>query len=67
MELHPDDACALDLTEGALVRVSLDGRELVLPLRIEADLPPGLATLPVGLPELTGLDLPAAVALKGEP
>jgi len=66
-ELHPDAARALGLVEGALVRVKLERRELVLPLHLEPDLPSGLVTLPVGLPDLAGLDLPAAVTLKGEP
>lgn len=65
-ELHPDDARTLGVAEGALVRVNLNGRELVLPLRIEAGMAPGLITLPVSLPELTGLDLPAAAVVNGE-
>ncbi|MBI4626750.1 MAG: NADH-quinone oxidoreductase subunit NuoG [Verrucomicrobia bacterium] len=66
-EMNPDDARALPVQEGGLVRVTIDGRDLVLPVRLEAGLPRGLLSIPVGLPDLPGLDLPAAAAVKGVP
>jgi len=41
--LHPDDAAALGLTDGALVRLSNEQGEIVLPLHVAARTPKGVA------------------------
>ncbi len=56
--LSPEDAALLGLDEGDLMVLKLD-RSYELPLRIIPGLAQGVAGLPVGLPGLKGIDLPA--------
>ncbi len=57
--LRPEDAAALRAREGRWLVVRTDTARRVLPLRVMADLPPGCAGLPVGLPGLDGMPVPA--------
>jgi NADH-quinone oxidoreductase subunit G len=57
--LNPDDAASLAVTEGDVVEVRLDGWRRRLPVAFSPALPRGVAALPVGLPGLAGLALPA--------
>ncbi|HEY0944825.1 MAG TPA: NADH-quinone oxidoreductase subunit NuoG [Opitutaceae bacterium] len=66
-ELHPATAKTLSLSEGTLVHLELAGRTVVLPVRLDENLPPGLVTLPAGLPDLPWLELPATAHAKGLP
>ena len=49
VRVHPDDAAARGLADGDTVRVYNDQGELEIGLRIDADLRPGVATIPKGL------------------
>ncbi|MPY96280.1 MAG: molybdopterin-dependent oxidoreductase [Acidimicrobiia bacterium] len=48
LHLHPEDAAARGIAEGGRVRVWNDLGELELEARLDADLRPGVATLPKG-------------------
>ena len=48
-----------DLAEGTEVEVSCASGTFRLPVRVEADLPPGVACLSAGIAPLTGVTLPA--------
>ena len=52
--LHPDDAAALGLSEGALVRLSNEQGEIVMPLHVAPRTPRGVALAVKGAwPKLT--------------
>lgn len=55
--VHPDDARRLDLADDVLVRVASDAGEIELPVRVDADLMPGVvaATHGWGHGEATGM------------
>ncbi len=53
--LNPRDAQALSVAEGESAQVDLNGTRLDLPVRHRPELPPGVAGLPAGLPELAGV------------
>lgn len=59
--LHPNDASKLGLNEGKQVSLQSQGLILTLPLRLSAQLSPGLVGLPVGMPGippyLSGADI----------
>jgi NADH-quinone oxidoreductase subunit G len=57
--LNPADAEALGLRPDGDAELHLGRRVWRLPLKLDAELQPGVAGLPVGLPGLPGLDLPA--------
>lgn len=57
--LNPDDALGLQLTAGQNASVKLASTEYQLPVRIEHDLPRGVAGAPVGRAPLEGIQLPA--------
>ena len=57
--LSPEDARALGLTEGDIAELSLYGHSLMLPVAVRAALPKGIAGLPVGLPAVEPVELPA--------
>lgn len=71
-ELSPDPYLALNPVEGEknrcragdIVGLTISGRKLDLPVRLDPSLPPGVAGLPAGLPALAGLGLPAWCALS---
>lgn len=62
--LHPDDAQGLGVSADDPVALSIGGTELHLPIRLDDTLARGLVGLPVGLPGLRGLALPAAVEIR---
>jgi NADH-quinone oxidoreductase subunit G len=59
LALHPDDADELGLRDDTEAELRLDGQALRLPVQRHADLVRGTAGVPIGLPGLTGLELPA--------
>jgi NADH-quinone oxidoreductase subunit G len=66
LALGPLDAARLGAREGRPLAVALHGAgepRLTLPVRIDDSLPEGLAGLPVGLPGLPFLDLPAELEI----
>ena len=66
LALGPLDAARLGAREGRPLAVALHGAgepRLSLPVRIDDSLPEGLAGLPVGLPGLPFLDLPAELEI----
>ena len=56
--MNPEDARKLDVEEGALVEVRLDGAAYRLPARLTAGMTQGVLGVPVGV-AVTGVDLPA--------
>jgi NADH-quinone oxidoreductase subunit G len=46
--------------------MKVDGAAYILPAKIKAELPPGIAGLPAGLPGLAGIALPARTVLEKE-
>ena len=65
--LGPQDVQRLNFSDGTRICVQVGGRSLTLPLRIQSELPPGLALLPVGQKEILGLNLPAWGTLAPAP
>jgi NADH-quinone oxidoreductase subunit G len=59
LALNPDDAAALSLPEGTLVRVVVGGVSHRLPVVWAPHLSRGVSGLPAGVPGLAGLTLPA--------
>ncbi|NJD68171.1 MAG: NADH-quinone oxidoreductase subunit G [Candidatus Methylomirabilota bacterium] len=59
LALNPTDAVALDAGPGEEVNLVLGEVGYRLPVILNASLPVGLAGLPVGVPGLIGIDLPA--------
>jgi NADH-quinone oxidoreductase subunit G len=57
--LNPDDMHYLQINDGAEVEIILDEKSLSLPARRIMTLPSGIAGLPIGLPGLNGIVLPA--------
>jgi NADH-quinone oxidoreductase subunit G len=57
------DAESLGLRPGETVRIQLEGAAYRLPVVINNELPAGVAGLPIGVPPLTGIHLPAYSAL----
>lgn len=57
--LSPEDARALGLTEGDTAEITLDTHSLSLTVAVHAALPAGVAGLPVGLPGMEPVELPA--------
>jgi NADH-quinone oxidoreductase subunit G len=57
--LSAEDASLIDAAPESQVDVRLNGEAYPLEVRIIAGLPHGIAVLPVGFPELEGLQLPA--------
>jgi len=64
LALNPEDAAGLETGAGEPVTVELDGRRFNLPVRLMAGLSPSVAGLPVGLPGVPVIELPAVVTLK---
>ncbi len=55
LTLHPEDAAARGLSEGALARLSNEAGELLLPVHVAAKVPPGVALASKGAwPKLDG-------------
>ena len=66
LALNPDDAAALDLGAGDIAQLHLGTIEHRLPVRLEPSLQHGIAGLPVGLPGIGAVVLPAAGRVKKE-
>jgi NADH-quinone oxidoreductase subunit G len=59
LALHRDDAARLEVGVGEAVQLHLAGQTYRLPVRLDLDVPVGVAGLPAGLPTFQGLELPA--------
>ena len=59
LALHPEDAAALHLAEGAQAEVRLNGSVHRFPVKLAPEMARGLAGIPAGLPQTKGLPLPA--------
>ncbi len=64
--LNAEDAKRLRVEAGEQVTIQLDGVSYSLPAKIKAELPRGIAGLPVGLPGFAGIGLPARGVLERE-
>jgi NADH-quinone oxidoreductase subunit G len=64
LALHPEDAARLPVGEGEEIELAPGGVLRRLPVRLMPSLPRGVAGLPVGLPGLTGITLPAWSSLR---
>jgi NADH-quinone oxidoreductase subunit G len=62
--LNAEAAKRLGVEAGAQIKVTLAGVVYILPVKIKAELPPGLAGLPIGLPGLAGITLPIRSVLE---
>ena len=58
LALNQEDAKRLRVQAGEQITIKLDGMAHSLPAQIKAELPIGIAGLPVGLPGLAGFSLP---------
>jgi NADH-quinone oxidoreductase subunit G len=66
--LNPHDASALGVAAGDQARLRLGNADYRLPVQIKPELLHGVAGLPVGLPPLTGIALPAwGIVTSGTP
>jgi NADH-quinone oxidoreductase subunit G len=67
--VNAEDAKRLRVEAGEQIAMKVDGAAYILPAKIKAELPPGIAGLPAGLPGLAGIALPARTVLEkeGEP
>ena len=59
LALNAEEACNLNLKAGEAAVLRLCGQTYRLPVRIEGDLPAGLAGIPAGLSPMEGIPLPA--------
>ena len=57
---------AFGVEAGEQITIKLDGVAYSLPAQIKAELPLGIAGLPVGLPGLAGISLPVRSVLERE-
>ena len=64
--LNAEDAKRLGVEAGEQIKIKLDGAAHSLPVKIKAELPLGIAGLPVGLPGLAGISLPIRSVLERE-
>jgi NADH-quinone oxidoreductase subunit G len=63
LAMNPDDADEVGLREDTEAELKLDGQALRLPVQRHAALIRGTAGVPIGLPRLTGLELPVYVGI----
>ncbi len=61
--LNPADAAVLRVREGYCVQLEIDGSRRRLPVRLMESLPPGVAGVPCGLPQWSGLRMSRWVRL----
>ena len=64
--LNPKDAKRFRVEAGEQIKIELEGAAYRLPVKINAELPLGVAGLPVGLPGLAGINLPVRSVLERE-
>ena len=64
--VNAEDAKRLHVEAGEQIAMKVDGAAYILPAKIKAELPPGIAGLPAGLPGLAGIALPARTVLEKE-
>jgi NADH-quinone oxidoreductase subunit G len=64
--LNAEDAKRLGIKAGEQITMKLDGTAYCLPAKIKAELPLGIAGLPVGLSGLAGISLPFRSVLERE-
>jgi NADH-quinone oxidoreductase subunit G len=59
LALNPEDAIVIQISAGDRVSLEISGEKVNLPVKLDASLPDGLLAIPVGLPGLAYIDLPA--------
>jgi NADH-quinone oxidoreductase subunit G len=59
LALHPEDAAALQLAEGAQAELRINGSAQRLAVKLDTGIARGLAGIPAGLPQTKSLQLPA--------
>jgi NADH-quinone oxidoreductase subunit G len=59
LALNPEDAARVQVNEGELVDIEVNGESVSLPARLISSLGPGLVGIPVGLASIPVTDLPA--------
>ena len=64
--LNAEDAKRFRVEAGDQIKIELEGAAYRLPVKIKAELPLGIAGLPVGLPGLAGINLPVRSVLERE-
>ncbi|MEQ1584957.1 MAG: NADH-quinone oxidoreductase subunit NuoG [Cyclobacteriaceae bacterium] len=62
--LNNEDAVKLNLKESDTIEVEMDGQQIKLPMKLSPSLSMGLAALPIGLPKLSFVELPAWAIVK---
>jgi NADH-quinone oxidoreductase subunit G len=62
--VNAEDAKRLHVEAGERITMNVDGAAYILPAKTKAELPPGIAGLPVGLPGLAGISLPGRSVLE---
>ena len=67
LALNPDDASQLQVQAGKEIMTNLAGQHYRLPVKIRPELPNGVAGIPVGVPPLEGIPLPAWSKLSAAP
>ncbi|MEJ2634523.1 MAG: NADH-quinone oxidoreductase subunit NuoG [Calditrichia bacterium] len=65
VDLNPGDAAQLKIEEAKEAEIELAGNVLRLPVKYRNEMPQGLAGLPVGLPGMAMIDLPARGKISG--
>ena len=66
LALRREDGVAAGLDDGQSVRLQIGGGTYALPVALRPDLPPGVALVPSGLPELPFMALPAWGTITAE-
>lgn len=64
LAISASDAATLGISDGQVVRISISEFSGIIAAHIDTSLPAGVAALPTGMPELTGIDLPAWGSLE---
>jgi len=64
LALNPEDAAAFGIVAGDRVTAAMDGMDLDLPVRIMEGCPRTVAGVPVGIPGMPAVGLPAAASLR---
>jgi NADH-quinone oxidoreductase subunit G len=64
--LNPVDGQTDRSRDEQTIGISIAGREMRLPVRLDESLPPGVAGIPAGLPGLSGITLPVCVGLLSD-
>jgi NADH-quinone oxidoreductase subunit G len=64
--INNKDAHRLRLEDGQLLHFSIEGQAYELPVKTNPHIPPGTAGMPIGLPAIPYIELPAWAILNGQ-